>query len=97
MAPEFDFEQFMAKVKEAAQRVSPLFQVAAAGEDLCLITLPGMSNQVWVKAALDGEKFRVYKSRVKDPQPTHLGQIAPVGEQFLSEVLRNYMGEMGKV
>jgi hypothetical protein len=95
MTDTFDIANFVAKVASVAKRISPLLSVSQASEDTCLVQFPGLANQVWVKAAEEGEKFRVIKNKHKDPRPTNLGQISPVGEGFLGEVLKNYIAEVG--
>lgn len=92
----FSFVEFEAKVVEIARRTSPLLVVSQAEWDTCLIKFPGLSNQVWVKAAQDGTKFRVSKANNKNPIPAQLAQIAATGEGFLAEVLRNYIAEVGR-
>lgn len=96
MNDTFDFQIFMAAIQRVARQVDPVLQVTQAGEDMCLVQYPGLGDQVWVKAAAEGEKFRVYKNRHSDPKPIHLDRISPVGEGFLSEILRNYVSEVGR-
>jgi hypothetical protein len=92
---QFSIAEFTARVERVAGRVDPVLRVSQAGPDMVLVTYPGLSKHVWVKAADEGEKFVVLKTRTDAPRPAHMGEIGAVGEGFLAEILGNYVAEVG--
>ncbi len=96
MSDTFDPQAFLAKIESIVKKDAPLLTVSRIEDDLYVVSFPGHNKQVWIKAADDGTKFRIYKSLVTTTKPAQLGQISPAGEGFLGEVLANYQDEVGR-
>ncbi len=92
---EFSIEEFTARVEGVARKVDPVLIVSQAGPELLLVKYPGLGNQIWIKAAEEGEKFAVLKTRATAAKPAQMDSLNPVGEGFLAEIFRNYVAEVG--
>jgi hypothetical protein len=95
MTAKLDFDAFISRVRQVASKVDPVLEVKPAGEDVCLVEYPSLGEHIWVEAAFEGEKFRVYKTLVHDPKPSHLEKLTPVGAGYLTEVFQNYVDSVG--
>jgi hypothetical protein len=95
MTATLDFDAFISKVRQVASQVDPVLEVKPAGEDVCVVEYPSLGEHIWVEAAFAGEKFRVYKTPVHDPKPSHLEKLTPVGAGYLTEIFQSYVDSIG--
>ncbi|UFP96667.1 hypothetical protein [Gloeobacter morelensis] len=95
MTGKIDTEAFLASVGRIARAVDPILRVIPHDESRCTVLYPGLGDQVWVKVGPHEGLFHVFKSRLSEPKPAHLGLITPAGADFLRQVLSEYVEEVG--